>query len=228
VTLTFSVFPRAFFGSVKLHELAIFFPFSVAVQLTRSGRIGVEVAVLLRHVPRVSRRLRGQDGCAAWSSQSADNCNNACRQSRLLLLAHRALRGAPTLNQPGGRVVVPREVARCSWPFGMSTPRDRAAVLEDQLEPLPGVPVELHHRGDRLEDPGEVGFRPIAAPGRPGLVYCRRLASAADCKSGQSGAPSGEGQVDRRAKAFPSGPSRAGVLRKDRVHSELADCGVVV
>jgi hypothetical protein len=130
VTLTFSVFPRAFFGSVKLHELAIFFPFSVAVQLTRSGRIGVEVAVLLRHVPRVSRRLRGQDGCAAWSSQSADNCNNACRQSRLLLLAHRALRGAPTLNQPGGRVVVPREVARCSWPFGMSTPRDPAAVLE--------------------------------------------------------------------------------------------------
>ena len=41
MTLTFSVFPRAFFGSLKLHELAIFFLFSVAVQLTRSGRIGV-------------------------------------------------------------------------------------------------------------------------------------------------------------------------------------------
>src|SRR5439155_13947550 len=96
------------------------------------------------------------------------------------------LGGAPTLDQPGCRLVVPGEVARCPA-LQASAPLDQAAILEDQLEPLPAVAVELHHRGDRLEDPREVGFRgwPIAAPDLParGLVHVSRsLVSWTDCK----------------------------------------------
>jgi len=78
------------------------------------------------------------------------------------------LGGAPTFDQPGGRIVVPSEILRCPA-LQVSAPLDQAAILEDQLEPLLAAPVELHHRGDRLEDPGEVGLRPIAAPDLPGL-----------------------------------------------------------
>jgi hypothetical protein len=45
------------------------------------------------------------------------------------------LGGAPTFDQPGGRIVVPNEILRCPA-LQVSAPLDQAAILEDQLEPL--------------------------------------------------------------------------------------------